>query len=280
MHVQVDVDRAPARNPATDLGLAARVVTPRGRAPIDLLDLVGHRLPVAHRAACLALQFALQCGAGEQALELAGERDRVTRLKQQADLAIARELAVERQLRRNRDRLGRERGTNQAGCLTRAPGRGDEDVSARDQLLRRAFTLADDADTVAQPLGDTDLGRVGHPDGHLPCLDRLEPADRPQEQPQRALLLVQAERDPNRRRGAAELAVESRRPPRVDSGVGPRSDALVAAGKEALDQGLGRSRTRRPRIEASEEDLDERPGDLGRKCALARLVEAADVERT
>ena len=51
------------------------------------------------------------------------------------------------------------------------------------------------------------------------------------------------------------------------------------AGEEPLDQVLGGRATRRPRVEPTEEDLDQRPRDLGRERALVGLVKAADVER-
>ena len=89
MHVQVDVDLPSSGDPPAQLGLAVRVVAARREARVDLLDLVGHRRPVADRAARLARQLAAQRGARHQPLELAGERDRVPGLEQQAALAVA-----------------------------------------------------------------------------------------------------------------------------------------------------------------------------------------------
>ena len=50
VHVEVDVDRRPIREPAPHGRLAGGVVAARADAPVDLLDLVGHHVPVASGA--------------------------------------------------------------------------------------------------------------------------------------------------------------------------------------------------------------------------------------
>ena len=78
-------------------------------------------------------------------------------------------------------------------------------------------------------------------------------------------------------------------PPARPLGAGPRpvgldrdragGDVLVAGREEAVHELAGRLAGDRAGVEAAEEDLDERPRDLGREDPLGRLVEAADVER-
>ena len=124
---------------------------------------------------------------------------------------------------------------------------------------------------------------AGEPDRRLPGKPQRQAAERSEEEPQRTALLLKAERDPH-----GPLAIRLRRPCRHRGrrghqpstlAVGARRDQLVGAGKEALHQVRGGAAARRARVEPAEEDLDQGSRHLGGEDALARLVEAADVER-
>ena len=191
--------RAGARSGGGPRGCRAGRGGGRQLALVDLLDLVGDRAPVANRArAPCATSSRRSAGAREQALELAGERDRVAGLKQQPELAVAGELVVERQLRADRDRPGRERLADQLRRRARPARGGDEHVGAGDQRLGRGVARADDPDPVAEPLRRpaprSRRGSRRRPPSRRP----VEAPDRPQEQAQRAALLVEAEGDPQR----------------------------------------------------------------------------------
>ena len=121
------------------------------------------------------------------------------------------------------------------------------------------------------------------PDRRLPSESQRQAPQRPEEEPQRAALLLQgrtrsarAARDPPPRSASTS---PSPRPPALHSAVGPRRDQLVGAGKEALHQVRGGAAARRARVEPAEEDLHQGSRHLGGEDALGRLVKAADVER-
>ena len=115
------------------------------------------------------------------------------------------------------------------------------------------------------------IGGPVEPDHRLPVEVVGQAPQRPQEEPQRAPLLLGAVDDPD--------APSGRRVERRLGAVRARADQLVGAGEEALDQLAGRLAARGPGVDAPEEHLDQHPRHLGREHPLGRLVEGRDVQR-
>src|SRR5689334_5945984 len=87
--MQIDVDRAPASDPAADLGIASRIVASRHEAAIDLAELRRRLRPAALRrgAGCNEVR-------AKDSLELARERDRISRREERTQLAVLKGLGV------------------------------------------------------------------------------------------------------------------------------------------------------------------------------------------
>ena len=98
----------------------------------------------------------------------------------------------------------------------------------------------------------------------------IEAAQRAQEEPQGAALLLLDE-------GDAHGRVVGALGPRERVGAG--RDDRVLAREEAAQQVGGRREGRGPRVEAPEDELHDLARDLGGDDALGRRVEGADVER-
>ena len=116
-------------------------------------------------------------------------------------------------------------------------------------------------------------GSVGpvEPDDALPVEVVGELAQRPQQQAQRAALLLGAVDDPHPPR--------RRRVQRRLGDVGARPDQLVLAREEALEQLAGGLVAGGALVDPPEEDLHQHPGHLGGEHSLHRLVEGGHVER-
>jgi len=107
-------------------------------------------------------------------------------------------------------------------------------------------------------------------DDRLPGQGWIQPAQRAQEEPQGAALLLLDEGDAH---GGVVAALGSRQ--RVGAG---RDDPVVAR-EEAAQQVRGGPEGRGARVEAPEDELDDLARDLGGDDALGGRVEGADVER-
>ena len=209
---------------------------------------------------------------GEQPLELGGERQRVTRLEQRAELAVAHELLVLGQPRHHGHGAARERPQHELRRRRGAARGGDGDRRARQVLRLGAVRGPGDRHAVADPARQRHRrtrGGIAQPDRRLPVgLDGQAP-QRAQEEPQRAALLLAREHDA--RRLARRLGTLEQ--------VGARMDDLVVAGEVALDQVARGDVARRAPVEAAEEQLDDLARDLRRDEALGGRVEGADVQR-
>ena len=110
-------------------------------ARVDLLELVGDARPrqaLAQRRG-LAHEARAQRGLVDEPLQLGGERVDVARLEQQAVVADAERLLVDRQARREHRDLGVQRAQHEPGRGRGAVGGGDEHVgAARARRPRRA----------------------------------------------------------------------------------------------------------------------------------------------
>ena len=278
MHVQVDVDRPPAGDPTPHLGVAARVVAAGGR-PARRSPRPGRRprpsrgprpgaLPTSSRR-----RAALASRRSSWPASVIASPGWNSSPRSPSPMSSV----IERDLRADRDGPGGERlrepGAARAagrrrrrrGC--RRPRSAPRGWCRRRRRRARARAAAGRPGRRRRPSDQTAASQS--PAGSSRRIARRNSRSAPRSS-------SQAEGDPQR-----PLAVLGGlgRPPRLDVGVGARLDPLVGAGEEALDQLLGRRRARRPSVEPAEEDLDQRPGDLGRERALVRLVEGADVER-
>ena len=246
-----------------------------------LLDLVGDRGPVADRARapCAAARGAAP---GRRPGARAGPASVIASPggNSRPSSPSPGQLAVDGELRGDRNRAGRERlrGSGRAPVAGRPRRRTSTSAPA---ISASAAHLAR-ADHVRRARAarwrDADLvGLRGSRRRPPSRVGRVEAAERAQEQPQRAPLLVEAERDPQpggrfRRLGRSATTA---RPPRRR----PARSARSGRGRSARSARRSRCSWSCPRVEPAEEDLDQRPGDLGREDALGGLVEAADVER-
>ena len=125
VHVQVDVDLRAGGDPAAHRPVRRRLVAPRGQRRVHGLELLGEAVEahaLAHARAGRG-QRGAQRRVADEAPELGGEHVDVARLEQQAALALADELLVDRQPRRDRDDAGADRG--------------EQDVRARARRRRR-----------------------------------------------------------------------------------------------------------------------------------------------
>jgi hypothetical protein len=96
-------------------------VTAGGYSPVDLLDLVGGRLPIALGTTGSPQELAAKRGRLYQALELARQRHRIADWEHQAELAVGDQLRVERVLRDDRNRRVGEGGSDDPGGQLRTP---------------------------------------------------------------------------------------------------------------------------------------------------------------
>jgi len=179
VHVKVDVDAPPPRQPPPEGPVALRIVAAKAQATVDLLDLVDHRGPVADRVPPGSRQVSAQPRLGDQPLDLTRQRDRVPGGEQKPSLSLPGQLLVERQLGGDRDRPRGQPRPDQPGSDTRATRGHADDVGGGDQLLGRRFPRPDDAHPVSKPPRDPNLAGIPHPDRRLPLELQRKAAQRP-----------------------------------------------------------------------------------------------------
>ena len=206
MHVQVHVDVPAAADPLACGRIAGRVVAPGRDSRIDLLHLIGRRRPIPRRARGRRAQALRQPVVGREPLELAGQGDRIAGREQQPGLALPGELLVERQMRCDRDRARAEPRPDQPGA-TRGPPEATQTTSAAAISSSGVADLGPSTWTRSRRRSrHPHVAAVGQPDRRLPVERIPEPAQRAQEQAQRAALLLEAKRDPERPRRSAARA--------------------------------------------------------------------------
>jgi hypothetical protein len=202
------------------------------------LELLGHPRPldVGVRGVDALPEVHDQLRLGDQPLELRGHRDRVARLEQQTQLALAQRLLVLRQAGDDRDGAARQGAQHQLR-RRRGPGRrGDRDRRAGQVLGLRAVGRAGQAHALAQPARQgyrRRRCRVAQPDRGPPVEVGRQPPQRAQEQPHRAPLLLGGEDDLGR--ALVRLGTLQQVRSRQDDAVLAREVALdqVARGGEA-----------------------------------------------
>ena len=243
--------------------------------PVDLLQPIRCLRPARRGAWTAPGKSPAQLAVLDQARELAAKRDRVTRREQQPELAVLEQLLVDPEMRGDGDRSGGQRRPHDSGCDARPARGGADDIGMGDERLGLAVGGTDDPHPVAEPLSDPRqrLGQSVRPHDRLPSRLGGESAQGAIKQPQRAALLALAVGDPHR------PAVLTRRSSRCVRQIRAGTNELIGSGEVALDQLRGLAAAHGARVQTPEEDLDERPRDLGREQPLGRLVEAADVER-
>src|SRR6266542_4900471 len=255
-------------------------MAPSAEPPVDLLYLIRHLVPIANRTASAAHQLGPQPGLADQALELSGEGQDVAGREQQPSLSVPRQLAIDREIGGNGNGARPERCANERRRGPWTSGRHAYHVGCGDQLIGLCLARAEDAYAVPKAAGDPDVALVRQPHHGLPRDIGRQTAERPQEKPQRATLLVKAEGDAHRALALHRPGAQPFRPVRLEAGIGSRRNELIRTRKEALHESRGRIAAYRPRVQAPEEDLDQRPRHLRRENSLGWLVEAPDVQRS
>ena len=136
------------------LGAAVRRVAPRGDLRVELLEAVRRRATSrapGERARSAPAYSPSSCRVGEQPLELGRQRERVARLEQQAELAVAQRLLVLRAAApppAPRRRPARAARAAAPGPMPR--GRRHGDLRAREVLRLGAVARPGEAHAVAQ----------------------------------------------------------------------------------------------------------------------------------
>jgi hypothetical protein len=181
VHVQVHVDELFAAELLAQLRAPVRVVAARGNALVDLLELVGHARPVevGARGGDRARVARHQLRVPEEALELRRERERVARLEQRPELAVAKQLLVLGQPRDHRHGPARH-GAQHKLRRRPGPGRGrHRDRRAGEVLSLRAVSRAGQGHALAQAArqrGSRRGRRVAQPDRRPPVEVRRQAA--------------------------------------------------------------------------------------------------------
>ena len=186
-------------------------------------------------------------------------------VEQQPALALREHLLVDRQRRCQRHGARAERAQQRRRRRPRAVGAGDGHLCAGERIA-----ALDEADVLAQAGAQRRRARrpASAADDHLELRIVVEPAQRAQEQPQRAAFLVVGEPDPQQ---------PVRR--RLCGDVGARPDDLVVGRERAREQIARRLEAREPCVEPPEDELHELASDLRRDQPLGGRMERPDVER-
>ena len=248
---------------------------PRDQPAVDLLDLIGHLAPGARLGAGAGggAQLVSERGIAAEPFELRRQGEHVAEGEEQSALPLGEELAVDLEVRGNRDGAGGERLPHQPRGSPHPARRQAGDVRPGEELRRLAVPRADDAEPFSKFPADTGqwVRRPIEPDHPFPVETVGQPPEGPEQQAQRAAFLLRAVGDshPTSRRW-------------LDGGlgdVGAGPDQLVSTGEEALEQLPRCLVAGRARIDATEEDLDHKASDLRGEHPLHRLVEARHIER-
>ena len=268
VHVQVDVDRGPALQPAGDLGVAADAVAARGerarRAPRA-------RRPPRSTAAAAPPRAGARAGRASTTSRpsCAVSVSRSLGSKSSPASPSPSDLLVDGQARGDWHGAGRLGARDEPGRGGDAVGGGDEHVGARAAPCRRRRRSAR-ARAGRRAAASRTTARARSARRASQRERRVEAAQRAQEEPQGAALLLLDEGDAHRRVVVA-LGPGER--------VGAGRDDRVLTGEEAAQQVGGRRVGRGARVEAPEDELHDLARDLRGDDALGRRVEGADVER-
>ncbi len=184
---------------ARSSGFPVVVVPAAGHLRVDAFELVGDPRPreLGPQWSGRVPQAVAQAGVGDQALELAGQRVGVSRLEEQAPLALGEDLLVDREAGRQGNGAGGQRPQQEIRGGSLAIRCADEDLSAGEQLIPVDVVRRGEADPVAEARPQLDLGRAAPRAEHRrpPAGVRVEAAERPQEEAQGAALLLGEEHD-------------------------------------------------------------------------------------
>src|SRR4051812_31117382 len=134
--MEITVDALAPLEPPPDLGVSRPVVPPRDEAAIDRLDLVGHLRPGPGLVARPGRgpQLVAERGVAGEPFELRRQGERVAERKEQAPLPLADQLAIELEIRGDRDGAGGESLPNQARGGPDTGGGEAGDVRAGEEL--------------------------------------------------------------------------------------------------------------------------------------------------
>ena len=274
VHVQVDVDLRPGRDHAAHRAVRRRLVALRGQRRVHGLELLGEAVEAQAVAHALARsgQRGAQRRVADEARELGGEHVDVARLEEQAALALADELLVDRQPRRDGDDPGADRGEQDMRCRGSAVGGRDDDVRGAQHAREPGAAAAQDAHARPHVRAQRRDGRgaaVGQ-ERDPPRQRRVQAAQRAQREAQRTALLLVGHDDVH----ALVLGVGAR--PDLDAGA---HDAVL--GGEGLREELRRGLVAgQAGVEAAEDELDDAARELRGDDPLGRRdVERADVQR-
>ena len=241
--------------------LPVAVVAAGGDPVVELLELVGHARPfeVGVRGRDPVRVALHELRVAEQPLELRGERERVARLEQQPELAVAQQLLVLGQPRHHRHRAARHRRAARAAaparCPPTPPPRSSRARGAGPPSRRPARPACTRSRSRREQRGRRAGRRVAQPDRGAPV--EVASAGAAARGGRAA-----ARRAPPRPR------TRSRAGPPASAGalveVGAGTDQPVVAGEVALHQVAGGGEARGAAVEAAEQELHDPARHLGR----------------